>query len=186
MSERDGDADFGWGESSRFAAHLDRGWALLDRGETVVGVDNLDPYYDVALKRARLAQLAPHPAFAFVAADVADRSAVDQSIARAAAELGRIDIVVNNAGTNTPKRALGNIDPADWDAVVGVNLTGAYNVTRASLEALRRSGHGLVINVGSTAAVYASRIPGIAYTASKHAITGFTAALRRSGNTCPS
>jgi UDP-glucuronate 4-epimerase len=50
--------------------------ALLDRGESVVGVDNLDPYYDVALKRARLAQLAPHPEFAFVAADIADRSAI--------------------------------------------------------------------------------------------------------------
>jgi NAD(P)-dependent dehydrogenase (short-subunit alcohol dehydrogenase family) len=111
--------------------------------------------------------------------DVADRPTVDESIARVAAELGAIDIVVNNAGTNTPRRSLADIDPADWDAVIEVNLTGAYNVTRASLEALRRSGDGLVINVGSTAAVYASRIPGIAYTASKHAITGFTAALRQ-------
>ena len=49
--------------------------ALLRRGETVVGVDSLDPYYEVALKEARLARLAA-PGFAFVRASVADRDAV--------------------------------------------------------------------------------------------------------------
>jgi NADP-dependent 3-hydroxy acid dehydrogenase YdfG len=113
-----------------------------------------------------------------VPVDISDRAAVNEAIARVAAELGTIDIIVNNAGTNMPRRSLADIDPADWDQVIDVNLTGAYNVTRAALDALRRS-RGLVINIGSTAAVYASRIPGIAYTASKHAIAGFTAALRQ-------
>lgn len=54
--------------------HLAR--RLLDAGVAVVGLDNLSPYYDVALKRARLAQLAPAPGFSFVEADLADRAAV--------------------------------------------------------------------------------------------------------------
>jgi NADP-dependent 3-hydroxy acid dehydrogenase YdfG len=124
------------------------------------------------------ALLAPDARAVILPVDVADRSAAEESVARAAAELGRIDIVVNNAGTNMPRRSFAEIDPADWDAVLAVNVTGAYNVTRAALESLRRSGDGLVINIGSTAAVYASRLPGIAYTASKHAIAGFSAALR--------
>jgi UDP-glucuronate 4-epimerase len=71
--------------------------ALLGRGESVVGVDNLDPYYDVGLKRARLAQLAPHPEFAFVAADVADRSAI-ADLLRPKGEVDRIVHLAAQAG----------------------------------------------------------------------------------------
>jgi UDP-glucuronate 4-epimerase len=56
--------------------------ALLERGETVVGVDNLNPYYSVALKEARLARLRGHAAFVFEQADIADRAALPQLAAR--------------------------------------------------------------------------------------------------------
>ncbi len=56
--------------------------ALLDRGETVVGVDNLSSYYDVRLKEARLARLEGRPGFTFLRADVADREAMEALIAR--------------------------------------------------------------------------------------------------------
>jgi UDP-glucuronate 4-epimerase len=56
--------------------------ALLARGETVVGVDNLNAYYSVALKEARLARLRTHAAFVFEQADIADRAAVPQLVAR--------------------------------------------------------------------------------------------------------
>src|SRR5437868_11054135 len=49
---------------------------LLDRGERVIGIDNLNPYYDVALKQARLAQLEGRPGFAFYPVDVADPAAM--------------------------------------------------------------------------------------------------------------
>ncbi len=52
--------------------------ALLARGETVVGYDNITPYYDIRLKHARLAELRNHARFAFVEADLADTAAVDQ------------------------------------------------------------------------------------------------------------
>ena len=56
--------------------------ALLARGEAVVGVDNLSSYYDVALKRARLAQVPPGAPFEFVQADIADRGAMEAVFAR--------------------------------------------------------------------------------------------------------
>ncbi|HUU24983.1 MAG TPA: SDR family NAD(P)-dependent oxidoreductase, partial [Methyloceanibacter sp.] len=55
--------------------------ALLDRGDEVVGLDNLNPYYDVKLKEARLAQLTPRNQFAFVKADLADKAAIDRMFA---------------------------------------------------------------------------------------------------------
>ena len=57
---------------------------LLDRGETVVGVDNFDPYYDVALKRARAAMLEKHPAFEQIELNIADRQAMPALFADAA------------------------------------------------------------------------------------------------------
>src|SRR5699024_8901326 len=54
---------------------------LLDRGETVVGLDNLDPYYDPALKQARLARLEKHDAFEFVRMDLADREGMPRLFA---------------------------------------------------------------------------------------------------------
>ena len=55
--------------------------ALLDRGDEVVGFDNLSPYYDVKLKEARLAQLAPRNQFSFVKGDLADKAAIDRLFA---------------------------------------------------------------------------------------------------------
>src|SRR6188508_1645929 len=50
--------------------------ALLDRGESVLGLDNLNNYYDVSLKEARLAKLLPHPQFQFIKLDISDRAGV--------------------------------------------------------------------------------------------------------------
>ncbi|WP_088278326.1 NAD-dependent epimerase [Ideonella sp. A 288] len=66
--------------------------ALLARGDQVLGIDNLNDYYDVGLKRARLAQLARHPGFSFAAVDVADTAAVASLFAQ-----GGIDRVVHLA-----------------------------------------------------------------------------------------
>lgn len=56
--------------------------ALLARGDTVIGIDNLNAYYDVSLKRDRLAQLLPQPAFSFVEADISDRPAIEALVRR--------------------------------------------------------------------------------------------------------
>jgi NAD(P)-dependent dehydrogenase (short-subunit alcohol dehydrogenase family) len=111
-------------------------------------------------------------------ADVSDRASVDRAVGRAIEEWGRLDILVANAGINTRRRSMAEITPEEWDDVIAVNLTGVYNAVRAALPHLRSAGDGLVIVIGSTAALGASKLPGIAYTASKHALVGFTATLR--------
>ena len=78
--------------------------ALLARGETVVGVDNLSPYYDVVLKRARLDRVAGHPAFSFVRADIADRD----DFARALEGFDGIDRVVHLAAQAGVRYSLEN------------------------------------------------------------------------------
>ena len=65
---------------------------LLDEGESVYGIDNLSPYYDVALKEARLARLKAHPAFRFAPIDIADRVTIEGFFARE-----RFDIIVHLA-----------------------------------------------------------------------------------------
>ncbi len=79
------------GAAGFIGSHVSR--ALLERGETVIGVDNLNDYYDVSLKEARLAELAPFERFVFHKADIADRDA----IARVAGEHGDLDRVVHLA-----------------------------------------------------------------------------------------
>src|SRR4051794_36041820 len=60
--------------------------------------------------------------------DVADRDQVGAMVGRVLAEMGSVDILVCNAGINTPKRSLETLDPADWDRLIATNLTGAFNL----------------------------------------------------------
>jgi NAD(P)-dependent dehydrogenase (short-subunit alcohol dehydrogenase family) len=108
--------------------------------------------------------------------DVGDRAAVEAMVADAVAGLGGLDVLVNNAGIGGPTRPVHELDPADWDAVLRVNLTGAFDVTRLAIPHLIRSGRGAIINMASAAGRfgYANRSP---YAASKWALIGFTRTL---------
>ena len=108
--------------------------------------------------------------------DVGNRADVDAMVADAATRLGGIDVLVNNAGIGGPTRPVRDLDPADWDAVLRVNLTGTFDVTRNAIAHLIRSGHGVVINMSSAAGRfgYANRS---AYAATKWALIGFTKTL---------
>ncbi|MCY4480976.1 MAG: SDR family NAD(P)-dependent oxidoreductase [Rhodospirillales bacterium] len=72
--------------------------ALLARGERVLGVDNVNDYYDVSLKQARLALLEPHESFDFVRADIADREAMAAAIERESGSITRIVHLAAQAG----------------------------------------------------------------------------------------
>lgn len=108
--------------------------------------------------------------------DVSDRETVAAMVADAAQRLGGIDVLVNNAGIGGPTLPVEQLDPADWDAVVRVNLTGTFNVTRLAIPHLRASGRGVVINMASAAGRfgYPNRSP---YAATKWALVGFTKTL---------
>jgi NADP-dependent 3-hydroxy acid dehydrogenase YdfG len=120
-----------------------------------------------ALERTR-AELGEAGARAVIApCDVADRSQVGSMVEQVQADLGSVDILVCNAGTNTPKRSLEALDPAEWDRLVATNLTGAFNLVHFVLPAMRQRSRGLVIQIASIAGLRASALGGAAYSASK-------------------
>lgn len=84
--------------------------------------------------------------------DVADRSAVDGAVAKAGQALGGIDGVVNAAGILITKQ-FDDLDPADWDRMIAVNLTGAYNIVRAALPLLRAAPSATIVNIASVSAL---------------------------------
>jgi NADP-dependent 3-hydroxy acid dehydrogenase YdfG len=110
-------------------------------------------------------------------ADVADRAQVAQVIERTEAACGPVDLLVNNAGTNIVARKLAELDPADWDAVMAVNATGAFNLVHAVLPQMRARGAGLIINIASIAGIRPSALAGAAYNASKHALAALNASI---------
>jgi 3-oxoacyl-[acyl-carrier protein] reductase len=115
-----------------------------------------------------------------VQADVADDRACRALVERALAELGRLDVLVNNAGTTSfiPHGELEKVTDADWDRILAVNLKGPFQCVRAARAALARDGGGVVVNVSSVAGVIGtgSSIP---YCASKAALNMLTVILAR-------
>ena len=108
-----------------------------------------------------------------VAGDVADSTAVESLIGRSTDEYGNINILVNAAGI-LRRTAVFDMDEAEWDLVLNVNLKGTFLPSRAVLPSMRRSGWGRIVNFSSTAGKTTSTLGGAHYTASKHAVLGLT------------
>jgi NADP-dependent 3-hydroxy acid dehydrogenase YdfG len=106
--------------------------------------------------------------------DVSDADAVAAVAARILARHGRIDILVNSAGLNTPNRFWKNQTVEGWRTVISANLDGTFYTVNAVLPAMRAQKDGLVINISSWAGVHHPRQTGAAYNGSKHAVTALT------------
>ncbi len=107
-----------------------------------------------------------------VVADVTDQAAVADMVERVRRELGRIDILVNNAGINI-RKAPHLLSLAEWDSVIKTNLTSAFLCSQAVYPAMKATGGGKIINIGSMMSIFgASFAP--AYAASKGGIMQFT------------
>jgi 3-hydroxybutyrate dehydrogenase len=107
--------------------------------------------------------------------DVSDRAAVERFVASAAAQLGGLDVLVNNAGI----QHVANIDefPVEkWDAIIAINLTAVFHTTRLALPGMKARGWGWVINVASAHGLVASAGKS-AYVAAKHGVVGMTKAV---------
>lgn len=107
--------------------------------------------------------------------DVTDRKTVEKVLAEVADELGRIDVIVNNAGVDYTK-AIEDIEYEEWDKVIDVNLRGPFIVSKAALPYLKKSANGHIVNIASTACkrTWANAS---AYHASKWGLLGFSHAL---------
>jgi NADP-dependent 3-hydroxy acid dehydrogenase YdfG len=100
-----------------------------------------------------------------------------QAVARAAERIGRVDILVNSAGINDPKRNFFNVSTDAWDRIVGINLSGMFYCVHAVLPGMRSRKDGLIINVSSWAGRYPSTLTGPAYNATKHAVIALTESI---------
>jgi NAD(P)-dependent dehydrogenase (short-subunit alcohol dehydrogenase family) len=107
---------------------------------------------------------------------IGDRADTIAMVVDATARLGGVDVLVNNAGVGGPTAPAHELDPADWDAVLRVNLTGAFDAIHAVVPEMIRAGRGVIINMASAAGRfgYANRSP---YAASKWALIGLTKSL---------
>ena len=109
--------------------------------------------------------------------DVADRDSVRRLVDWAERELGRLDIVVNSAGINVAKRAMHELDPADFERILAVNCTGLFHVMQAVLPGMRERKGGLIVNISSIAGKRALPLAGPSYAASKFAATALGTAV---------
>ncbi len=107
-------------------------------------------------------------------ADLADKASARAAGEAILARHGRVDILVNCAGVNIPKRFFKDLDVGEWDRVVDINLNGALYALLAVLPSMRARRDGLVINIGSWFARYPGYVGGAAYNASKTALTTMT------------
>lgn len=151
--------------------------ALVTGGASGIGLATAQT---LAERGARVAVLdraidgLPAPLHGFVA-DVSDRASVNAAVAAIAAELGGIDIVVNNAGISAVGTVAEN-DDAEWARVLDINVVGMARVTAAALPWLRESDAAAVVNLCSIAAL--NGLPQRAlYAASKGAVLALTYAM---------
>ena len=138
---------------------------------------------------ATLAELPERSGAFVVPTDVTRAESVDALFERVVEEAGRVDVLFNNAGVFGPSAPFEDYPRDGWSATVDTNLTGAFLCAQAAFRQMirQRPGGGRIINNGSISA-QVPRPNAVAYTATKHGITGLTKALalegRRHGIAC--
>ncbi|MBM2293212.1 SDR family NAD(P)-dependent oxidoreductase [Sulfitobacter pseudonitzschiae] len=112
-----------------------------------------------------------------VAGDVTDRQGMAEAAQRIVAWGDGLHILCNNAGLNIPRRRWADLDWESWDNLLNINVTGALNVIAACLPVMRAQRDGIMIHTSSWAGRFHSPNGGVAYGASKHALSDISASL---------
>ncbi len=112
--------------------------------------------------------------------DITDRARVAETVARAAREVGPVDILVNNAGFIYTRGQLKDMNDADWDLNLTVNLTGTYNVTKAVFPGMRERRWGRIVCMASIAGLMGG-FGQTAYSTSKMGVIGFAKSVALEG-----
>jgi NAD(P)-dependent dehydrogenase (short-subunit alcohol dehydrogenase family) len=117
----------------------------------------------------------PRRGVPYLLCDIRDRESVEQCVREAAAALGGLDVLVNNAGIGAAGDVAAN-DDDEWHSVLDINVVGPARVSTAALPHLRSSSHAVIVNVSSVVAVVG--VPNRAlYSASKGAVLALTLAM---------
>ena len=131
------------------------------------------------------AAAAAHPALTPIPADVTDEAAVQRLFDETVRRFGRVDLLFNNAGVFSRPGPLSEVALADFATALAVNVTGMFLCARAAFRVMAAQAPqgGRIINNGSISA-QVPRPQAVAYTVSKHAVTGLTRALSLEGRAC--
>jgi NAD(P)-dependent dehydrogenase (short-subunit alcohol dehydrogenase family) len=146
---------------------LKEGWSVGLIGRTPEPLSALENTYENAMA---------------LVCDVANEDAVDLAFDRFVDRFGRLDALFNNAGVTLPGKPIDEVNVDDWRALIDINLTGSFICARKAFGLMRHQEPqgGRIINNGSVSA-YVPRVGSVAYTASKHAITGLTRTISLDG-----
>jgi NAD(P)-dependent dehydrogenase (short-subunit alcohol dehydrogenase family) len=109
--------------------------------------------------------------------DIGSSDAVANMGQKILAKFGTVEVLVNAAGTNAPKRALEVLSLEDYHAMIDTNLNGAYYITQAFLPAMRAQKSGTIVHIVSDAGKQASPKAGPAYVMSKFGLAGLTQSI---------
>ena len=127
---------------------------------------------------AQIAALpSPHPEPAIYRCDVGDADAVRKVGQNILATFAHVDVLINSAGNNLPRRSLRELKEEDYRGLIDANLNGAYYCVQAFLGHMRERGSGTIINVVSDAGIQANPKAGPGYIASKFGLRGLTQAI---------
>ena len=146
--------------------------ALAEAGWRIAGAGRrLGPLEETAAQ-------APAGSVLPVVADVASPDSVAALFAAVADQYGRLDLLVNNAGTGAPPGAVDEVSIEGWQSIVATNLTGSFLCAHHAVRMMKAQDPqgGRIINNGSISA-HAPRPGSVGYTATKHAITGLTKSI---------
>jgi 3-hydroxybutyrate dehydrogenase len=108
----------------------------------------------------------------FDPADMTKSDAIAAMMKRAAAELGGVDVLVNNAGIQHVA-PIDDFPPEKWDAILAINLSSSFHTVRTALPGMKKKGWGRIVNIASAHALVASPFK-VAYVAAKHGLAGLT------------
>jgi NAD(P)-dependent dehydrogenase (short-subunit alcohol dehydrogenase family) len=147
----------------------DKGWYIVAAGRRLAP---LEETMDLALPEMVLP----------VTADVGDPDSVAALFATVDNRFGRVDLLVNNAGTGAPTGTVDELTPDGWSGIVATNLTGSYLCAHHAVRMMKNQHPqgGRIINNGSISA-HTPRPASVGYTVTKHAITGLTKSISLDG-----
>ena len=109
----------------------------------------------------------------FIRADVSRAADCAAMVERAVTRFGRLDVAFNNAGINIGAAPIADVDEAEWQRILGINLTGVFLCMKYEIAAMKRAGGGAIINTASVGGLIGTA--GVtAYCATKHGVVGLT------------
>lgn len=146
---------------------------LAAEGASIVAVDSHGPRVEAAAERLRARYGVAVRAHTL---DVADRAAVDAMLEDTTADLGPVDILVNNAAIN-PQGSVWSYDPDEFDRTIDVDLNACWYLIRRTVWPMREAGRGSIVNIGSIAAYNGGKGREAPYSAAKAALHEVTRSI---------